>query len=225
MSKIIIKSFNIFDDLSNTDSYLLIINNKQLLYKFLQSINQFDNTYIKIVDNYNNELKNSDYIDIVTSIILIDPNTKKNINALIRKIKQLELENLKISRNIVLNEIENSFKKINANSNIELISDIDFTEDDFLKFMNINVQDNYETLLERINNYINVTYELRNIRVFIFYNLLAFLSEDEVHLLLHDNKYKDIKIINIECYDNNYRCFDHKKLIDEDICLLDENLL
>ena len=90
MKKLAINALNICDDISNIDSYLLVIKNKKILYKILSNSDlQYENSYIQILDENYKELKLSDYVDFISSIINLDSNSKKNLNVLIRRIKKL----------------------------------------------------------------------------------------------------------------------------------------
>lgn len=221
MSYLSIPLFNVYEPLDDSDSYLLIIKNKQLLYYFLQNYNYNTNEeYIKVFDESNNQIKVADYIDIVTSILSIDVNTKKNINALVRQLKT-NTDILKKTSLNVTNIVKETFGVIKMDSPIDIISDINISEDDIIKMMDINIDECSNTMIERLNNYVKVSYELRNVRVFIFYNLLSFLAETEIELLIHNYKYSNIKIIDIEYFDDGSYIFDHKKIVDKDICLLE----
>lgn len=221
MSYLSIPLFNVYEPLDDSDSYLLIIKNKQLLYYFLQNYNYNTNEeYIKVFDESNNQIKTMDYIDIVTSILSIDVNTKKNINALVRQLKT-NTDILKKASLNVTNIVKETFGVIKMDSPIDIISDINISEEDIIKMMDINIDECSNTMIERLNNYVKVSYELRNVRVFIFYNLLSFLTETEIELLIHNSKYSNIKIIDIEYFDDGSYIFDHKKIVDKDICLLE----
>ncbi len=221
MSYLSIPLFNVYEPLDDSDSYLLIIKNKQLLYYFLQNYNYNTNEeYIKVFDESNNQIKAADYIDIVTSILSIDVNTKKNINALVRQLKT-NTDILKKTSLNVTNIVKEAFDVIKMDSPIDIISDANISEDDIVKMMDINIDECSNTMIERLNNYVKVSYELRNVRVFIFYNLLSFLTETEIELLIHNSKYSNIKIIDIEYFDDGVCIFDHKKIVDKDICLLE----
>lgn len=221
MSYLSIPLFNVYEPLDDSDSYLLIIKNKQLLYYFLQNYNYNTNEeYIKVFDESNNQIKAADYIDIVTSILSIDVNTKKNINALVRQLKT-NTDILKKTSLNVTNIVKEAFDVIRMDSPIDIISDANISEDDIVKMMDINIDECSNTMIERLNNYVKVSYELRNVRVFVFYNLLSFLTETEIELLIHNSKYSNIKIIDIEYFDDGSYIFDHKKIVDKDICLLE----
>lgn len=221
MKKLAINALNICDDISNIDSYLLVIKNKKILYKILSySDLQYENSYIQILDENYKELKLSDYVDFISSIINLDSNSKKNLNVLIRRIKKEEIEILRSTSEKINEILEECAKQIKVNSPINISYDIEVDEDDIIKLLSISLQDYSPDLIERINNYINISFELRGIKIFIFYNLLAFLEENELDSLIRTNKYNGIKIIDIENVEFKTSIFDHIKILDEDICVI-----
>lgn len=221
MKKLAINALNICDDISNIDSYLLVIKNKKILYKILSNSDlQYEDSYIQILDENYKELKLSDYIDFISSIINLDSNSKKNLNVLIRRIKKEEIEILRSTSEKINEILEECAKQIKINSPINISYDIEVDEDDIIKLLSLSLQDDSPDLIERINNYINISFELRRIKIFIFYNLLAFLEENELDSLIRTNKYNGIKIIDIENVEFKTSIFDHIKILDEDICVI-----
>lgn len=221
MKKLAINALNICDDISNIDSYLLVIKNKKILYKILSNSDlQYENSYIQILDENYKELKLSDYVDFISSIINLDSNSKKNLNVLIRRIKKEEIEILRSTSEKINEILEKCAKQIKVNSPINISYDIEVDEDDIIKLLSISLQDDSPDLIERINNYINISFELRGIKIFIFYNLLAFLEENELDSLIRTNKYNGIKIIDIENVEFKTSIFDNIKILDEDICVI-----
>ena len=221
MKKLAINALNICDDISNIDSYLLVIKTKKILYKILSNSDlQYENSYIQILDENYKELKLSDYVDFISSIINLDSNSKKNLNVLIRRIKKEEIEILRSTSEKINEILEECAKQIKVNSPINISYDIEVDEDDIIKLLSISLQDDSPDLIERINNYINISFELRGIKIFVFYNLLAFLEENELDSLIRTNKYNGIKIIDIENVEFKTSIFDHIKILDEDICVI-----
>lgn len=221
MKKISINALNICDDISNIDSYLLVIKNKKILYKILSNSDlQYEDSYIQILDENYKELKLSDYVDFISSIINLDSNSKKNLNVLIRRIKKEETEILRSTSGRINEILEECAKQIKVNSPINISYNIEVDEDDIIKLLSLSLQDDSPDLIERINNYINISFELRGIKIFIFYNLLAFLEENELDSLIRTNKYNGIKIIDIENVEFKTSIFDHIKILDEDICVI-----
>lgn len=221
MKKLAINALNICDDISNIDSYLLVIKNKKILYKILSNSDlQYENSYIQILDENYKELKLSDYVDFISSIINLDSNSKKNLNVLIRRIKKEEIEILRSTSEKINEILEECAKQIKINSPINISYDIEVDEDDIIKLLSISLQDDSPDLIDRINNYINISFELRGIKIFVFYNLLAFLEENELDSLIRTNKYNGIKIIDIENVEFKTSIFDNIKILDEDICVI-----
>ena len=221
MKKLTINALNICDDISNIDSYLLVIKNKKILYKILSNSDlQYEDSYIQILDENYKELKLSDYVDFISSIINLDSNSKKNLNVLIRRIKKEEIEILRSTSEKINEILEECAKQIKINSPINISYDIEVDEDDIIKLLSLSLQDDSPDLIERINNNINISFELRGIKIFIFYNLLAFLEENELDSLIRTNKYNGIKIIDIENVEFKTSIFDHIKILDEDICVI-----
>lgn len=221
MKKLAINALNICDDISNIDSYLLVIKNKKILYKILSNSDlQYEDSYIQILDENYKELKLSDYVDFISSIINLDSNSKKNLNILIRRIKKEEIEILRSTSEKINEILEECAKQIKINSPINISYDIEVDEDDIIKLLSLSLQDDSPDLIDRINNYINISFELRGIKIFVFYNLLAFLEENELDSLIRTNKYNGIKIIDIENVEFKTSIFDHIKILDEDICVI-----
>lgn len=221
MKKLAINALNICDDISNIDSYLLVIKNKKILYKILSNSDlQYEDSYIQILDENYKELKLSDYVDFISSIINLDSNSKKNLNVLIRRIKKEEIEILRSTSEKINEILEECAKQIKINSPINISYDIEVDEDDIIKLLSLSLQDDSPDLIDRINNYINISFELRGIKIFVFYNLLAFLEENELDFLIRTNKYNGIKIIDIENVEFKTSIFDHIKILDEDICVI-----
>lgn len=221
MKKLAINALNICDDISNIDSYLLVIKNKKILYKILSNSDlQYEDSYIQILDENYKELKLSDYVDFISSIINLDSNSKKNLNVLIRRIKKEEIEILRSTSEKINEILEECAKQIKINSPINISYDIEVDEDDIIKLLSLSLQDDSPDLIDRINNYINISFELREIKIFVFYNLLAFLEENELDSLIRTNKYNGIKIIDIENVEFKTSIFDNIKILDEDICVI-----
>ena len=221
MKKLAINALNICDDISNIDSYLLVIKNKKILYKILSNSDlQYEDSYIQILDENYKELKLSDYVDFISSIINLDSNSKKNLNVLIRRIKKEEIEILRSTSEKINEILEECAKQIKINSPINISYDIEVDEDDIIKLLSLSLQDDSPDLIDRINNYINISFELRGIKIFVFYNLLAFLEENELDSLIRTNIYNGIKLIDIENVEFKTSIFDHIKILDEDICVI-----
>ena len=222
MIRIFLPLFYYYEFVENFDSLLLIIENKKVLYNFLKDLlgGCLQEENIQLFDENNKRIKNSDYIDFVPSIFDIDVNNKKNINALIKFIKKTCYENIKEATTSIEEILKKSFDFLKLEIPLDVLDNIDINEDDYFKLLDIKIIDDDINLLERITTYIKTSFELRSIKIFVFYGLFSLLEEEEVRYLLKECQYLDVKIINIEHSDISTNCFSNKVILDKDICLL-----
>lgn len=222
MIRILLPLFNCYEFVENFDSLLLIIENKKVLYNFLKDLlgGCLQEENIQLFDENNKHIKNSDYIDFAPSIFDIDVNNKKNINALIKFIKKTCYENIKEATTSIEETLKKSFDFLKLEIPLDVIDNIDINEDDYFKLLDIKIIDDDINLLERITTYIKTSFELRSIKIFVFYGLFSLLEGEEVRYLLKECQYLDVKIINIEHSDISTNCFSNKIILDKDICLL-----
>lgn len=223
MNKILVNDFKIEENEDSLDSCLLIIQNKKKLYKVLMNLDSdFEDTpFIKIIDNSYKLLKNSDYIDYIPNLLLIDVNTKKNINALLRQIKVVSSGEIKKTCGKIVEELIDCFNNIKFESSFSLYEEIEFEDDDLLKLLSIKIEDNKLDILNRLITYIKISYELRNIKIFITFNIYSLLEDEEINLLIKETKLLGVKLINIETSDVHKNNFDIKKILDKDLCLIE----
>lgn len=223
MNKILVNDFKIEENEDSLDSCLLIIQNKKKLYKVLMNLDSdFEDTpFIKIIDNSYKLLKNSDYIDYIPNLLLIDVNTKKNINALLRQIKVVSSREIKKTCGKIVEELIDCFNNIKFESSFSLYEEIEFEDDDLLKLLSIKIEDNKLDILNRLITYIKISYELRNIKIFITFNIYSLLEDEEINLLIKETKLLGVKLINIETSDVHKNNFDIKKILDKDLCLIE----
>lgn len=223
MISLCIHPFDFIQNEKDICHQLLIIENKKMLYSFLKDMASGGvyKEYFEIYDENNKKLKNGDYLDFVLSLLYLDINNKKNINALIKFLKSSCSDMLHEVTQSISIKIQEIFNLLRLESPVDIISNIDFTEDDYFKLANLSIVEDDQSILERIHTYIKVSYELRKIKIFIFYNLYSLLDNDDIEKLLRSCSYFDIKIINIEPNNIENHCFSNKKILDKDICLLE----
>ena len=223
MNYLSIYDFNIYKSVNDVGHLLLIIENKKYLYSFLSDIytDSLVREYVKIYDENNKQQRTTDYVDFIPSLIILDINNKKNINAIIRYLKKECSETVEEFTFKMSSLIKEFYEKLKLESPIDIIHNEKITEDDVFKLLNLSIIDNHTSLVERIYCYIKIAFELRNIKIFMFYELSSFLKEDEIVELLKSCSYYGISIINIEKDGQNMRYFDCTKIIDSDNCLLE----
>lgn len=223
MNKLIINNCNIIEDFNNNKNIILVIKNKKYLYLLVNSLlnEDIDNKYLLIIDDNNKQQNNDDFIEFIPSIFLLNFNSKKNLTIINKQIKNQYKTRIKETIEIIYTYLLDLQKNICIDFEIELISNIDLIEDDILKLINFEIKDKYDSILDKIINYMKIINQLRKIKIFIFLNLSVYLNKEEIKLLLKESKYYDFKIILIENNEEIIDLFDTKRILDEDLCLID----
>lgn len=223
MNKLIINNCNIIEDFNNNKNIILVIKNKKYLYLLVNSLlnEDIDNKYLLIIDDNNKQQNNDDFIEFIPSIFLLNFNSKKNLTIINKQIKNQYKTRIKETIEIIYTYLLDLQKNICIDFDIELISNIDLIEDDILKLINFEIKDKYDSILDKIINYMKIINQLRKIKIFIFLNLSVYLNKEEIKLLLKESKYYDFKIILIENNEEIIDLFDTKRILDEDLCLID----
>lgn len=222
MIKMLINECKYEDILENNNSIMIIIENKKYFYNFIidLQLSYSEINSIKLFDEKEKELKNTDYIEVIPSIFTMDINNKKNISALLKIIKTSNKELIQNNLIDINNKLEQFSNHLKLETDITFESNVDFSDDELLKVLNIYIDCDKQSLLEIIYQYIKATYELRNIKIFVFISLLDYLDDDELKLLLKNCKLSGVILINIEIKDNNFVGFHKKFILDKSLSLI-----
>lgn len=222
MIKMLINECKYENVLENNNSIMIIIENKKYFYNFIVDLqlSYSEINSIKLFDEKEKELKNTDYIEVIPSIFTMDKNNKKNISALLKIIKTSNKELIQNNLIDINNKLEQFSNHLKLETDITFESNIDFSDDELLKALNIYIDCDKQSLLEMIYQYIKATYELRNIKIFVFISLLDYLDDDELKLLIKNCKLLGVILVNIEIKDNNFVSFHKKFILDKSLSLI-----
>lgn len=198
---------------------VLVIENPNMLVSFVEEINfalEGISEEISIVEN-NQKLKDNSKIFFATDIFNLDFNNKRIQNAIFKKLC-FELLKQEYPLNQVICETISILEQAitNIDSPISFNPEIDINA--FLKCFSPMIDNEYDLLVEKLVNFINVLVEFTNLKVIIFLNLQCFLSESHIENLLKHCKYKDVALFLIES-SHQYKFKDEKCIIiDKDLC-------
>lgn len=223
MKKLVMNFFDIEVDLDNYNLINVQIENKQLFFDILNSLllEELDLKYLNIVDENMKKIDIYENIDFVYSLLTMNINDKKNINVLNRQLKKIFIQELTekcININKSLVELS---KNIEFEYPLDIYSDILLKEEDVLKILNIKLKEKEGDILEKIVDYINITYQLRDVKIYIFINLGDYLEDNQIDMLVKEAMYKKITIITINNHDNFIKNNAFiSRICDKDICLI-----
>jgi CRISPR-associated protein Csn2 len=112
---------------------------------------------------------------------------------------------------------------------IELISEAssyplsyneEFENADLLKWLDVRLDVEAETFLERLVEYVKILGSLCGIRVVFFWGLHAILSSDELQLLYREASYQKVSLVLIESQQGQVLEGEKYTIIDSDCCVI-----
>ena len=180
-------------------------------------INGIESDKIFLLDDKENELKMSNKMCIILDLFNIDYNSKKILGKLYDKISEniensgeTKLQNLFIEiRKSIMEEINELPFEFTMSDDIDIIN--------ILKLYNLKVDIlSYETILERIEFFIDLNATLNIFNVIIIPNLKMYLSEEELIELYKYSLYNNVKLLLIEKNFTQKLEYEHILVIDEE---------
>lgn len=166
-----------------------------------------------------NELVFDDSVICVENPLILEINSKQNINALSRIVKRSYLDDLKEAVQLIEDALTNAVGKIRLDFGVELTSEVDLKAEDVFKIANIRFEEESASSIERLLRFLCVQNELHGNDVAVILSLRSYFTDEEIEQLVRETRYRGISIIDIENHNPKSFISDEKRLIiDEDLC-------
>lgn len=173
---------------------------------------------ISIIEDAN-ELVFDDSVICVENPLILEINSKQNINALSRIVKRSYLDDLKEAVQLIEDALTNAVGKIRLDFGVELTSEVDLKAEDVFKIANIRFEEESASSIERLLRFLCVQNELHGNDVAVILSLRSYFTDEEIKQLVRETRYRGISIIDIENHNPKSFISDEKRLIiDEDLC-------
>lgn len=198
--------------------YNINIENSKLYYSLINDlVNGNIDTFIysedsKLLDFTKHSLR-------INDIFNIDPNSKKILSSLYKRINDKLIDNN--DKDTIL-EINDMALKLLTKIALDLNLPVDFETDlDVVKILNMYkfcFKDEFETPLEKIVGYIKANIETTKFDFIISINILPLFNEEELFLLSQELKYNQLSLININLIQKKSSSLVKSITIDNDLC-------
>ena len=207
----------------NTVNVLVIENGKtfyQLTNELLNQINGENGGWVLSDENKVKDLNLEKTFSFIIEPYTLDFNNKKIQNKLLAKLKDIAVDsehylltNDIIGQNVVY--IEKLIESIDYSLEYNNMPDIN----SLLKIFEIRLRPDYDSVLEKIIEYLKVVNQFLSINSFVFLNLKSYLTSEELESFYKDCFYNKYNLFLIESTDSEYRfdCEKHR-IIDKDLC-------
>lgn len=219
--KLVDSKLNLSIEMSENVVNVLVVENKITLSYVIENIwKQCNGQEGDFVLSENKMIKIDKEMEVIINPFDLNFNNKKIISALYSNLS--EKANELIEEKAELNsKIINFLDKIilsESYAGIEFA--LDFSWNDLFKMYNIKIDDNYNSLLNRMTEYIKLITNFCGIKVLCIINIKTYLSEQELSELYACANHNKIFLLLIEASESE-KLFNEKIIIiDEDDCLI-----
>ncbi len=201
---------------------VLVVENQralsEIINELLEQANGADGRFI-----LSSELKQLDFVkeaEIIIDLFTLDFNHRKIINKLYSQLKTTAIGNeYYLDSTCLLGEIAHYLEKILQTTQYPLVysPEIDITS--VFKIAEVKLETVYDTLVEKVLDYVTVMQEFCSISCFIFVNLKCYMSDEELEQLYQFASYNKLNILLLENTMREKR-YEQEKIyiIDTDLC-------
>lgn len=165
----------------NSINYL-VIENPMLMYEIYQELFYDCKKLVLSEDNKPINIKKT--LEVIRDPVSLEFTQKSVVNALnnIVRLKLHESEYLK--RNMELwSMIDKFFIELLEEIDIPIVFDQTENMDALMKIMNIKVNEEHSSLIERLVDYLDILFRLCDIKLVVIFNIRAYLSIEEISKL------------------------------------------
>ena len=198
--------------------YSLDIESQNLFIRLANAIIDADNDYLKYSEDYKCEKFEKKSI-LITDLFALDPNSKKILASLYKR----------IDSNIISNSDKEEIEKINTqllnilnkislelNTEMQYLLDLDITK--ILSLYKFEFSLSNGTLIERLLSYIKAHMEIMDLKFVITFNILPLIPDDDFNTFQHEFEVLGLSLININ-FVSKFKSKGVEYLtIDKDLC-------
>lgn len=200
----------------------IVIENPNIMFAMLQDINEqiMGNSGISVVSDNNKILEVSKSVEVITQFIPFEINKKSLINKFVTKIATYAKSAEYYEKTMeVMSEIESYLIDLlwELDGNFEYDS---IAIDSIIKAIGIKFREDYNTLSEKIIDYIELVTEYERKKLFFLVNLRSYVDDKEIEFLIETALGHNFNIILIDNCEHRKINNEKRYTIDNDRCII-----
>lgn len=198
---------------------VLVIENPIFFRDFISDINyQINNLSGKIILSNDYKVLNiSKFIEIIVQFYPFEMNKKSIINKLNNNIEKICIDDYNLECKELFSKIENLLNQLIVNYDYPIKYDL-FEIEKLIKLANFSFDNEYDSLIEKLIDYMEIIRGLECDKVFIFVNIKSYLTSDEIIMFYEMINAKKLNVLILESYDSLRLKYENKIIIDESLC-------
>ena len=219
--KLVNSKYNLDIEFEENISNTLVLENKQHMIDVIQNlILQLKGDEGDFVLSAEKNVKFDKVVEFIANPFEIDFNNKKIVTKLFEQLIAVASECVEeynfINGKIVgtLDDICSKIEYYNVEYNLE------YEWKSIFKLYNVRIGENYNSLCEKIEEYVKVLADILHIKLLIFLNIKEYLTEEEIYNIKKISFYKKIFLLLIESEERFVLDNEKTFIIDKDRCLI-----
>ena len=219
--KLVNSKYNLDIEFEENISNTLVLENKQHMIDVIQNlILQLKGDEGDFVLSSEKNVKFDKVVEFITNPFEIDFNNKKIATKLFEQLTAVAsecVEEYNFINGKIVGTLDYIYSKIEY-SNLEY--NLEYEWKSIFKLYNVRIGENYNSLYEKIEEYVKVLADILHIKLLIFLNIKENLTEEEIDNLQKICFYKKIFLLLIESEERFVLDNEKTFIIDKDRCLI-----
>lgn len=215
------KDFNFVFQFKENERSLLVVEHPAIFLNLIREMafNDYEETRLVLSED-DTLLKIKDQLACIIDPLSITVNERKLLNKLGEILKKEILSSdLLIEGNQIISDLENYVLHIIQSMDWDLVYSEKMDIQSLLKIVEIRFDDEQETLVEKILDYMAVSSELLDMKCFVFVHLLSYLTENEIEKFYEYVHYRKLCVLLLESRaPDTVKKFSEVIIIDKDSC-------
>lgn len=198
----------------------LVIENQPLLVRLLNDLqNQIEGSEGRsVLSSGNKQLQISKKLELLSRFIPFEINQKSLVNKVISNLEKVAVSGEYYEKTV---ELLSSIERYLYDISFSFVGDIDFTKVNIgalLKAVGIEFADNYDSIPEKILDYMELVTEYDTRKLFVLLNFRSYVSDNEAKLFFDSILSHGYHVIMIE--NTEYPRLENEKrfIVDADLC-------
>ena len=209
----------------NTVAVIIVENRKvyaELIQELMEQIKGQSGRYV--LTDKEKELSLSKNLTLIFNPFEIDCNERKVIQRLYQEVEEVATGDMITRTTEIHSAIIEYLDELLAIVPYQIGYTPDLNVLSWLKAVNVEIDSEDTSLLERVTNYVRVHKRLLHIHVFIFINIHLYMDKEDLQKLYEFACYEKIYLILFESMQNEYVEGERVWLLDKDLCIIEMNL-
>lgn len=218
--KLVIKGIETVFECTEDEICTVVIENQRLFYEAIDDIeSQIQGMEGKsVLSDKNQILKMNKYAEMILQFVPFDLNRKTLINRIISHMEKIAVDVMHFEKT---NELLAAWEKYCIDLEFELPIDLEFTKisiDTLLKASGVMLSNEYESLAEKILDYIHLVEYFECKKLFVLVNMRSFAADEEMQRFMDSALSRNCQIILLENKEYPLLKKEKRHVVDADLC-------